>query len=204
MRPGTISALAEALGVTTDYLVRGGPASPAMFQHRALLYDTDEEFLNTASPFIAAGVEHSEGLLAVTTGPNIELLRERLGQDARHAEFVEAATWYRSPTAALEAYGTFASAKLEAGAPWVRIVGEAIWAGRPDSESDLWMQYESLVNLVFAAWPVSFICLYDERSVTQNVARQACLTHPHTITPDGIASSPDYADPGGFLLERGP
>src|SRR4051812_43245566 len=42
MRPGTLSALGEALGVTTDYLVRGGPASPAMFQHRALLYDTDE------------------------------------------------------------------------------------------------------------------------------------------------------------------
>ena len=65
----------------------------------------------------------------------------------------------------------------------------------------VWTRYESLVNLVFAAWPVTFICTYDERSQDPAIARQACLTHPHTIGREGMVDSSDYADPGGFALE---
>jgi transcriptional regulator with XRE-family HTH domain len=201
LRPGTLSALAGALGVTIDYLVHGGPASAAMLEHQALLYDTEDRFLDTAGPFLAAGIERSEAVLAVTTGANISLLRERLGPDAKRVEFVDEATWYQSPTAALEAYQAFFSAKLETGSTWIRIVGQPTWAASSDSESRLWTRYESLVNLILAAWPVSFLCAYDERTVAPEIVRHACLTHPHTITPDGPASSPDYADPGGFVLK---
>jgi transcriptional regulator with XRE-family HTH domain len=203
LRPGTLTALAGALGVTVDYLLRGGPPSPAMLEHRALLYGTDEELVNVAGPFLATGVERSEASLAVTSGANIELLSDHLGPDAGRVEFVEARTWYRSPATALQAYRDFSRAKLAAGAPWVRIVGEPVWAGRPDSEIRLWTRYESLVNLVFAAWPVTLLCPYDERSVEPEIARQARVTHPHTIGGAAGAGSPDYVDPTGFVLEPG-
>ena len=176
-----------------------------MLEHRALLYGTDEELLNVAGPFLAAGVERSEAVLAVTSRTNTELLRDQLGNDAGRVEFAEAATWYGSPAAALEAYKDFANAKLDAGAPWVRIVGEPgpAWTGRSDSQIRLWTRYESLINLVFAAWPVTLLCAYDEREVHSEIARQARLTHPHTIGQGAGVGTGDYVDPGGFVLEPG-
>ena len=205
LRPGTLSALARTLGVSVDYLLDGGPTSPAMLEHRALLYRTDEELLNVAGPFLAAGVERSEASLAVTSRTNIDLLSDHLGTDAGRVKFVEATAWYRSPATALEAYTDFSTAKLGAGAPWVRIVGEPgpAWAGRSDSEIRLWTRYESLLNLVFAAWPVTLLCAYDEGSVHPEIARQARLTHPHMVGQTAGAGSPDYVDPTGFVLEPG-
>jgi transcriptional regulator with XRE-family HTH domain len=205
LRPGTLTALAGALGVTVDYLVCGGPASPAMLEHRALLYQTDAEFLDVAGPFLAAGIERSEASLAVTSRTNIDLLSDHLGAGAGEVEFADAATWYRSPGAALDSYKDFANAKIAAGAPWVRVLGEPgpAWSGASDSEIRLWTHYESLVNLVFASWPVTLLCAYDERSVEPEIASQARVTHPHTIGPGPGADSPDYLDPAGFVLEPG-
>jgi hypothetical protein len=201
LRPGTLIALAEALGVTIDYLASGGQASPAMLKHQALLYHTDEELVSMAGGFLAGGVEHSEAVLAVTTSEHIRLLRDYLGPDASRVEFVESATWLTAPAAALDAFKAFSEDKLQAGAPWVRILGEPIWAGRSDSEIRLWTRFESLLNVVFAAWPLTLLCPYDERSVQPGIARQARVTHPHTIGCGGTVSSPDYVDPGGFALQ---
>jgi transcriptional regulator with XRE-family HTH domain len=205
LRPGTLTALAGALGVTVDYLISGGPASPPMLEHQVLLYATDEEFLNEAGPFLAAGVERSEALLAVTSRTNIDLLNDHLGAEADKVEFADATTWYSSPAAALGAYKDFANARLAAGAPWVRVLGEPgpAWSGGSGSETRLWTRYESLVNLVFAAWPVTLLCAYDERSIAPEIASHARVTHPHTIGPGAGADSPDYVDPGGFVLEPG-
>jgi hypothetical protein len=175
-----------------------------MLQHQALLYRNEEELLETAGPFLAAAVERSEAALAVTTSANIELLRAHLGPDSQRVDFVESAALYSTPATALDAFKSFSNARLEAGAPWVRILGEPVWPGRSDSEVRQWGRYESLLNLVFAAWPLTVLCPYDERSVRPVIARQARLTHPHTIGREGIISSPDYMDPGGLVLEPGP
>ena len=205
LRPGTLLALAGALGVTVDYLLCGGPATPAMLEHRVLLYETDEEFLNVAGPFLAAGIERSEASLAVTSRANVELLSDHLGAQAGEVEFADATTWYSSPGAALDSYKDFASAKIADGAPWVRVLGEPgpAWSGGSDSEIRLWTRYESLVNLVFAAWPVTLLCAYDERSVESEIVSHARVTHPHTIGPGAGADSTDYVDPGGFVLGPG-
>ena len=200
IRPNTLSSLAGALGVTIDYLIRGGATDAVMFGHRALLYDTDEEFLNTTGPFLAEGIENSEAVLAVTTSANIALLRERLGPIARQVEFAEAANWYQTPPSALEKYRAFLNAKLDAGAPWIRIVGEPVWTDRSDSDVRLWTRYESLINLVFSAAPATLICPYDTQSLDPEIVTQASVTHPHTIGPDGLTISPDYADPTGVVL----
>lgn len=205
LRPGTLTALAGALGVTVDYLLCGGPTSPAMLEHRVLMYETDEEFLNVAGPFLAAAVERSEAALAVTSRTNIDFLSDHLGANAGEVEFADATKWYRSPGAALDAYKNFANRKVADGASWVRVLGEPgpAWSGGSDSEIQLWTRYESLVNLVFAAWPVTLLCAYDMRSVEPEIASHARITHPHTIGPGLGANSPDYVDPGGFVLEPG-
>jgi transcriptional regulator with XRE-family HTH domain len=203
LRPDTLSALAGALGVTVEYLLRGGPMSAPMLQHRVLLYGSGEELVETAGPFLAEGVERSEAVLAVTTASNIKLLRTYLGADARRVKFAKAAAWYRTPASALDSYQAFSEAQLSAGAPWIRILGEPVWVGRSAEEIRLWTRYESLCNLAFATWPITLLCPYDQRSVQPEIAQQAHLTHPHTIGPSGIADNPDYMDPSEFVLEPG-
>ena len=203
LRPNTLSALAGALGVTVDYLVGGGPASTVMLDHKALLYAADDELANTAGPFLEEGAAASEAVLALTTKENIELLRDQLGPTARRVEFIESATWYTSPASALDNLKAFSAAKLDGGATWIRILGEPIWAGRRDADIRLWTRYESLLNLVFAAWPMTIVCPYDERSVQPEIAAQARVTHPHTVDHEGTAASTDYPGPGGLILGPG-
>jgi transcriptional regulator with XRE-family HTH domain len=200
VRPQTLAALAKALGVSIDYLVHGAPSSSVMLEHQVLLYSTDEELADTVIPFLKEGIERSEALLVVTTVSRIELLRERLGSDAERVGFVDRDTWYTDPAPALRDLEQFVRAKLSAGAPWVRFVGDPDWAGTAETETDLWTRYESLVNLVFAAMPTSLLCAYDTRTIAPEVARQARLTHPHTIGPEGVADNPEFADPGGYVL----
>jgi transcriptional regulator with XRE-family HTH domain len=201
LRPSTLVALSRALGVTIDYLIDGGMSRPTMLEHSAFHYGTDDEFRDIVGPFLAEGVARSEATLAVTSAANIELLREDLGKDARAVKFVDASTWYDTPIAALQAYQAFADARLKAGAHWIRLVGQPAWTERSDAQVRLWTRYESLLNIVFSAAPLTALCAYDERSVAPEIVRQAHLTHPHTVGDAGTSRSPDYADPGRFTLE---
>ncbi len=68
VRSSTLSALAEALGVSVDYLIGSATATaPRLLEHRLLTYGSDEEYLAVAIPFLADGVERSDPLLVVTT-----------------------------------------------------------------------------------------------------------------------------------------
>ena len=201
VRPSTLAALARPLGVTADYLIDGGLSRPTMLEHSVFPYGTDHQFRTTMGTFLSEGIERSEANLAVTTGANIELLREHLGKDARRVEFVEAGGWYSSPIGALNAYRSFCDAKLERGASWVRIIGEPMWAGKSAAEVRVWTQYESLFNLVFGALPLTVVCPYDERSVAPEIMSRAHLTHPHSVSDRGVSKSPGYTDPARFALE---
>jgi transcriptional regulator with XRE-family HTH domain len=201
LRPSTLVALSRALGVSIDYLVDGGGARPRMFEHSVFPYRADSQFQATIGGFLAEGIERSEAILAVTTAPNIELLREHLGKDARGVEFIEASGFLTTPAAALEAFVAFSETSLARGKAWVRIVGEPLAVERSDAEVDLWTRFESLLNLVFSASPMTASCPYDERSVAPEIVRHAHLTHPHVRSDHGISKSPDYTDPGRFALE---
>jgi transcriptional regulator with XRE-family HTH domain len=201
VRPNTLLALSGALGVTIDYLVTGGLAPTPMLEHSAYFYSDDNDFKVTMGSFLAEGLERSEAVIAVTTPANIELLREHLGADAGKAEFVDSTTWLTTPAEALERFKAFSEAKLEAGAPWVRFVAQPIWEGRSGNEVRLWTRFESLVNVLFGASPVTFVCPYDERAVDPEVVKEAHLTHPDIVDDAGIAGSPDYTGPGRVALD---
>lgn len=201
VRPSTLAALARALGVSIDYLVHGGPASSAMLEHAAFPYRTEDQFRTTMGRFLAEGIERSEALIAVTTPANTELLRQHLGKDARRVEFSDSSAFLTTPAAALSAFRTFCDTKLGRGAPWVRILGEPIWADKAEPEVRLWTRYESLLNLLFSAYPLTVVCPYDEQSVAPEIVREAHLTHPRVMDDRGVSKSPDYAEPHRFALE---
>ncbi|HEX6493629.1 MAG TPA: helix-turn-helix domain-containing protein, partial [Candidatus Dormibacteraeota bacterium] len=85
VRLSSLAALAAALGVSVDHLIDGGarPVGP-LLSHRVLFHATAEEFLAGTLPYLRAGVERGEPVLAVASAARIGLLREGLGADAAH------------------------------------------------------------------------------------------------------------------------
>jgi transcriptional regulator with XRE-family HTH domain len=202
VRLTSLSALAGALGVSVDYLIGTATTiTPQLFQHRAVTYGADDDFLAAAAPFLTEGVERSHCVLAVLTPPKAALLRESLGGGSEHVEFTDWEEWYRSPRHALDRYAAFVTQKFNAGAVWIRVVAEAAWAGDTATELATWARYESLVNLTFASSPATILCTYDERSFPAEAIADARRTHPELTDGEEATPSPTYREPEDYLLE---
>lgn len=202
LRPDTLAALAEGLGVSIDYLVHGGSVRVTL-DHQLLVYPDADSFVAVTGPFIRDGLERSEGVMTATTASNIEALRSYLGSDASGVTFVEAATWYRVPGTALGGFLRFLDGELAKSSPWTRIVGEPFWAGRSQDEIRVTHQYESLFNLVFGPLPATFLCAYDERALDPAIVTAARATHPQLSEAGDIVDNVSYQDPASFLLGSG-
>jgi transcriptional regulator with XRE-family HTH domain len=202
VRPRTLLALADALGLSIDYLVGGWPRGASMLEHGVLLYDTDAAFVASAAPFLARAIERSEPTLAVTSTANIKSLQKELGTQASAVSFADHRTWYRTPTHALNRYERFLTEAIDAGAMWVRILGEPVWAGRSEPQVWSWACYESLLNLVFRDAPATVLCPYDTRKLDAKVLDHARATHSHAVERGAMISNPKYTEPGMFVLQQ--
>jgi transcriptional regulator with XRE-family HTH domain len=203
VRSSTLSALAEALGVSVDYLIGSATATaPRLLEHRLLTYSSDEEYLAAATPFLADGVERADRLLVVTTRDQTQLLRDSLSDRADDVEFADSAEWYRSPTTAMHGYLTFVNRQLDTGAAWIRVVAEIAPESRSEAEIPAWTRYESFVNIAFASAPVTVVCAYDDRSWPEDAIDDARRTHPEVV--DGVVATAnrDYRGPEDFLIDH--
>lgn len=201
VRLSSLSALARALGVTSDYLggnIAAGP--PPLLEHRVLVYGSDDEYVAGIAPFIREGIERSDALLVVTTPRLLKVIRREVGAGIERGKLVAAADWYSTPLKTLRRYRGFVDDSLAAGSKWVRIVGEPVWAGRSAAEVREWSRYESIINLSLAAAPATIICPYDSRSVPANVMHDAECTHSEFAHAGGSEPSPSYREPEDFLL----
>jgi transcriptional regulator with XRE-family HTH domain len=201
LRLATLTALATALGVSVDYLVTGRFSNPPMFEHRALLYETEDEFARCIVPFLDEAIQRHEPALVVTTDANIELLRNQLGSASAQVEFVERTSWYSAPHSTLEGYRSFLDKAIDGGGNWIRIVGEIAWEGLSETAVRSWGRYESLLNLSFASAPATLICPYDTRVASPAIIDVACATHPQLAGANRVDINAQYAEVDGFLLE---
>src|SRR3984893_14435690 len=94
VRLSSLSALADALGVSVDYLIgTAAVTTPRLLEHRVLAFESDEAFLASAIPYLAEGIEQSHRLLAVTTEALAGLLRDGLDDLSEHVEFADSVEW---------------------------------------------------------------------------------------------------------------
>jgi transcriptional regulator with XRE-family HTH domain len=198
VRPRTLMALADALGVTVDHLL-GARSERGLLEHLALLYRSDAEFIGGVLPFLRAAIDRSGSPLVVTTPANIDLLKGELGSDAAVVRFEGSRRWYRSPLDALTSYRDFVDEQIESGSSWVSIVGEPVWAV-PDEDVAHWVMYEAAINLIFAASPVTVMCPYDARSLDPSITERARRTHPSLMSVSGPAANELYRDPARSLF----
>ena len=204
VRLGTLSALAEALGVSVDHLIGNpGTIGQPLFEHRVLPYASEEDLLSTAVPFLAEGIDRSHAIMTVMPKARNELIRDSLDGASPQIEFVDAADWYTSPGAALDRYRVFLKDRLAAGAVWIRIVGELPLVGRTRAEIAAWTRYESIVNLAFAAAPATIVCTYDTEALPRGVVADAHRAHPSIADGSLGTANPSYRNAEELLLGPG-
>jgi transcriptional regulator with XRE-family HTH domain len=201
LRLSSLLALANALDVSVDYLV-GTMSPPSLCEHRVLTYNSDDEFVAAAIPFLEDGIAQSHCLLVVTTEPKTGLLHDALDDRSGEIEFANWADWYSSPPAAVTRYREFVNTKLDAGATWIRVLAEAAWSGETEAEIAAWTRYESIVNLVFAPSPATLVCTYDERAFPGEVIADARRTHPEVTRGSDTTANSMYREPEVFLLQQ--
>jgi transcriptional regulator with XRE-family HTH domain len=199
-RAGTLGALAAALGVTVEYLLGTSGQTRAVLGHHALIYLDVADFVETAGPFLQEGLADGDATLVITDPENAGGLREHLGDAAAEIRFADRQPWYRSPRDALIGYRRFATEALDAGASWVRIVGEPVWAGRTGDEVQTWVRYEALLNLVFAALPMTLACPYNETALDPAIVSNARATHCRSLERGHSTPNREFVDPAELYL----
>ena len=180
----------------------GAAAGHVGYFHEALLYDSDEELLAVALPFLLGGIEAGERVAVSLDAPHAELVRRALPLGADVA-FLPGGGVYARPAAAIRAYREWlGSATL--GRAQLRMVGElppallgATW--------DAWARYESAINHAYDGFPLWGICAYDRRVASPHVLADVVRTHPRIARPDGGHEATGvYTEPSTYLAECRP
>src|SRR5437764_8908983 len=119
------------------------------FEHEAMFYADEREFMDGTSAFISDGVARSEPVLVVLAADKISALRRALGRDARRVRFADMAEVGANPARIIPAWRAFAS-DSQARRTAFRGIGEPIWAERSADELVECQPPEALLNLAFA------------------------------------------------------
>src|SRR3954451_25329186 len=85
------------------------------FEHSALLYGSDDAFLETAVPFVERGVAAFEPALVAVQGRNIEGLRAAMGGEPVRVILLCVEEWYESSVGTREKLVRWAGEKSVSG-----------------------------------------------------------------------------------------
>jgi anti-sigma regulatory factor (Ser/Thr protein kinase) len=169
--------------------------------HQALLFDSPEQFLAAAVPFIVEGVHRGDTVLAVTSAGNTRLLRDQLSTAADQVTFLEPAGWFDSPGRTLDAHHRRIDA-LTADGAFLRVIGEPVWAGRDDLETSEWGRYESVMNIALADSRAWVMCGYDSSTLASTIVEDARRTHPRLAVGTASEISADFTEPASYYASR--
>ena len=120
-------------------------------RHNALVYESKDEYLARAVPFLKAGIEAGEGAVVAHTKPGLAMMREALGPEAAHVTFVDVSAAYTRPARTLAAYHEVYVEQLRK-TPTLRAVADVQFGPDPN-EWDLWTGYEAVFNRSFGHLP---------------------------------------------------
>lgn len=178
-------------------------ATDARFRHEAMLYAGLEQFIERTGAFVRDAVAAAEPILVAVAEPRASMLREALGRDARHVDFLDAGRIGRNPARIIPAWADWVGRHADSGRPF-RGVGESVWPGRAPSELVECRQHEQLLNVAFDDGPAWWLlCPYDVGALPFDAIIDAYNTHPGLTDVAGRprpGSSPHSATSRDALL----
>lgn len=169
--------------------------------HSALFYRCEREYVDGVVPFVLDGVAKDEPVLIAVPGPNLDLLRDKLGDACADLTMVDLTDAGRNPARILGLQSDFVD---EHGDRAVRFVSEPVWPGRTGEEYPACVQHEVLLNTAFAERQVSVLCPYDAGELDAGMLTDAGTTHPLICQGGTAERSPDYAPDDAFARANQP
>jgi anti-sigma regulatory factor (Ser/Thr protein kinase) len=173
------------------------PASPSeAFEHEALFYRGEDDFLAGLLPFVREGLARDEAVVVAEPRSRLELLRDALGEDASAVRFLDMAEIGGNPARIIGVWATVLDEHTLAGRR-LRGVGEPAYPGRRPEEFVECELHELLLNAAFDDGPAwRLLCPYDEDRLPRSVTRGALHTHPIRSTSADRLPSDSYAADG--------
>ncbi len=166
-------------------------------RHNALVYESKDEYLAHAVPFLRAGIEAGEGAIVAHAKPGLAMMREALGPEAARVTFVDVSGAYTRPAQTLAAYHKIYLEQLQK-TRTLRAVADVQFGPDPN-EWDLWTGYEAVFNRSFGHLPAWVLCSYDANGTPDPIIEGVWRTHPEVVADDSWASSDRYEDPDHLL-----
>jgi anti-sigma regulatory factor (Ser/Thr protein kinase) len=168
------------------------------FEHEALFYRGDEDFLAGLVPFVREGLDRGESVLVALPRVRLDLLRAALGDDADRVRIQEMEQIGANPGRIIAAWADALEEATAAGVT-LRGVGEPAWHGRRRVELVECQLHELLLNRAFDDGPTwRLLCPYDEARLPHSVCDLALEAHPIRATSVERATSDRYV-PGADL-----
>jgi anti-sigma regulatory factor (Ser/Thr protein kinase) len=161
------------------------------FDHPALFYRDEQEYLAGTLPFITEGLAAGAPVAVSVPTANLALLRRELGGDAERVRMLDMTQVGRNPGRIIPGVlRAFADAHPD---QHVRIIGEPIWAWRSEAEYPACVQHEALINHAFTGRTVTILCPYHVTALDPQVVADAARTHPVLVDSTGRRDSDHYA-----------
>jgi anti-sigma regulatory factor (Ser/Thr protein kinase) len=166
-------------------------------RHGALVYESQDEYVAFAVPFLKEGLEAGEGAVVAHTKPGLAAMHEALGPEADHVMFVDVSSAYTRPARTLARYHAVFRDQLGQ-SPALRAVAD-VQFGLDPSEWDLWTGYEAVFNRSFAHLPAWILCSYNANRTPDPVIDGVWRTHPEVVAGETWNQSDGYEDPDSLL-----
>jgi anti-sigma regulatory factor (Ser/Thr protein kinase) len=165
--------------------------------HTALLYDSAEELVAAAVPFLADGLAAGEATVLACRDADNALLARALGDDGRILQLPREEI-YTGSAHALATYRRMVHRQVDKGASRIRLVCAVPVDQRPQQWNE-WHRYEAIFNVAMDRMPVSSVCAYDRRTIPDEIRDGVTETHPALLTPDGPVPSDGFLEPATVL-----
>ncbi|OBH04418.1 sensor histidine kinase [Mycobacterium sp. E3247] len=163
------------------------------FVHSALIYQSQQEYLDFVTRFVREGLDLDEAVLIAVPADMLASLHDALsaGGTAPDAlRMVDITEVARNPTRLMAMEGSFVDDHPDRR---VRIVSQLAWPGRSDEELVACVEHEALVNGAMDGYQVTGLCLYDGSRLPDDVLVDARATHPLLWGGGELQRSADYA-----------
>jgi anti-sigma regulatory factor (Ser/Thr protein kinase) len=165
-------------------------ADSGTYDHSALLYETEREYVDWLTRFVAEGLDRLHPVLIAVPGEKLACLRDELGDAAADVAMSDITEFGRNPGRILATQLAFVERHPE---QHVRIIAEPVWAGRTAHEHLACMQHEALANIAFANTDMTSLCPYDASCLDDSVLAHVRLTHPELWLEGSRQHNPEYA-----------
>ncbi|MGD1237116.1 anti-sigma factor RsbA family regulatory protein [Mycobacterium seoulense] len=178
----------ESAGVTA-----GTEIGKLGFVHSALIYQSQQEYLDFVGRFVSEGLAMGEAVLVAVPSDKMASLHDALSaggaasDDLRLVDITEVA---RNPSRLMAMEGAFVDEHPDRR---VRIVSQLAWPGRTEEELVACVEHEALVNGAMDGYQVTGLCLYDGSRLDDDVLADARTTHPLLWSGGALRRSADYA-----------